>query len=296
MTSRLANVCRRQCQLKFATFASLSTGSNQRRGSLAPPQTHSEAGPLAESLERPNGCLIQRDSLIVPFLLRGIVSMRSGSEAFSQSNPYCSLKRSPVLRARSNSGIRSGHFPPIALRSAVSSLADGQKPNASIVLKPMLYDSGRILFHLAISNRKPVRKRKQRAVAVSRGRSPFLLLELALNILSRDGFGGILAEPSAYDFHTAGVAAKARACLVDLRVGQCIFGNRSKCHGGTAEPLRKLLSFQSLYLPLPVEIVFKPDARRAWRRRLWVACFAEPDTLMTVIYFRRSCRHRQQAT
>jgi hypothetical protein len=41
---------------------------------------------------------------MAPFVLHGIVSMRSGMETFSQSNPYCSLRRRPVLSAKSSSG------------------------------------------------------------------------------------------------------------------------------------------------------------------------------------------------
>src|SRR5256885_8181907 len=108
----------------------------------------------------------------------------------------------------------------------------------------MRYEPGGIFFHLAVANCEPVGERKQGAVTIGCCWSPFLLLELPLNVLSRDRFCGILAEPSEQDFHAARIAAVACRRLVDLRVGQRVAANLTKAHCGATKPLREFLPFQ----------------------------------------------------
>jgi hypothetical protein len=152
-------VCRRQCQLKFATFASLSTGSNQRRGSLAPPQTYSEAEePLAESFERLDRCLIQRD---VP---RSAMLAPPDRDHARRKDI---LPERPILFTQAESSVKGEvKFRHTLRRNRLDCFAKrglfigGQKPKPSIVLKPMWHESSWILFHLAVANGEPIGERK----------------------------------------------------------------------------------------------------------------------------------------
>src|SRR6266446_6702655 len=102
--------------------------------------------------------------LMVPFLLRGIVRVRRGRETFSHSKPYCSLRRRPVLSAKSNSGRRSEHFSSIDLRSAVSSSVDRNRMRALSSSRCGTSRAG-FSFTLPLRNCEPVGEGKQRTIA-----------------------------------------------------------------------------------------------------------------------------------
>jgi hypothetical protein len=106
----------------------------------------------------------------------------------------------------------------------------------------VLHQPGRILCNLAVANRESLDERKQCAVAIASGRTPFLLLKLALNVLGGDGLGWVLAEPSEQQFHAPCIAAIGCARLVGFRVGQRVAGNLDKRDGRPAQRLRELLA------------------------------------------------------
>jgi hypothetical protein len=174
MTRRLANVCRRQCQLKFAIFASLSTGSNQRRGSLAPPaDVFRRREPLAESFERLDCRLIQRD------MPHSAILAPPDREHAQRKRDI--LPEQPVLFAQAESSVKGEiKFRHTLRRNRLDCLAKrflfigGQKPNPSIVFKPMRHESSRILLHLAVANGEPIGERKQCTVTIGRCGCPFL--------------------------------------------------------------------------------------------------------------------------
>lgn len=59
--------------------------------------------------------------LVFPLLSSGTIRMLPSKSTSRQRAPYCSPRRSPVCRARSNSGACSGNFSRITLRSSFSS-------------------------------------------------------------------------------------------------------------------------------------------------------------------------------
>ena len=144
ITSRLAKVCRRQCQEKARILALLTIGSNQYRG----PGNDWPSGlritapvpsPRVLSVVRASSAaLFSGTCLVSPFLERGTVSTRRGAFTFSQVKPYSSLSRRPVFKANSNSGMCSGQPASIAARKRTSSSGASQL-RASIIDLPVFY-------------------------------------------------------------------------------------------------------------------------------------------------------------
>ena len=159
ITRRLANVCRKQCQLKAVKPLALTAGSNQHRGSTTPPETEPESAVrFCSDSSAAKAVLLRETCRAEPFLLRGIESAPCQGY-ISRAEPVLFAHSQTGIQASSSSAIRSGQAAMITARKLVSSSRDENRIRALFSRRCLSCRAG-FSLDLAVTNGEPVGERR----------------------------------------------------------------------------------------------------------------------------------------